>query len=454
MRIVLVILLIITTSGYAFILTDGDRQKIKSEDDIYELYRDGIIEYPDYLRLLDMWENEAAEMDVSTFKKRGSLRFKFEECPLDDKGIYIYHRLQYQTPRFGFGYLLEPRDRLRKKYVFFRNLCGVENIIVGNYTLRFGQGLVIGNSYKKDKVGELIDLSLYDRFSGVTGRLRINRVVLTPFYSDVCEEEIKGLNTRFDIAKCFNLGGTYYESDVEVFGADFSYKYKFLKFSGETAKVRGKGGGRYLELSYDLKDVSSLASFRDYDPDFYNPHSQSFAQVDDEPDDRDERGFYLESNFKFSKEFNLKTSFDQWSHPERKITDRELTGQIDCKPVSFFNLSARRRIKDENLAGTGGKKVRDYLNAEFLPVRKFEIDIFYGETRDRNSDNEGTIDNFYGTEVKLNMGKNTFRTKAKFSDEERQYYFYAKLKELEQVAISFSFKAVEEIYKVVCDYSW
>lgn len=438
--VVLIVCLAFVRQVAGFALTDWDKQKIKSEDDIYELYRDGVIEYSDYLHLLDMWENEAAEIDVSALEKHGSMRFKFEEDPLDDEEFYVYHRLQYQTPRFGFGYLLEPRDRLKKKYVFFRNICAVENIIVGNYTLRFGQGLVIGNSYRKDKIGELTDLSLYDRFSGVTGRLRINHVVLTPFYSDICEEKIKGLNARFDIAKCFNLGGTYlacrqtgYESDVDVFGADFSCKYEFLKFSGETAKVKGKGSGRYLELSYDLKNVSSLASFRDYAPDFYNPHSQSFAQADDEPDERDERGFYLESNFKFSKSFNLKASFDRWSHPERKITDRELTGEIYCKPASFFNLSARRRIKDE---------IKDYLNVEFLPCRKLELDVFWG----------WTADSFYGTEAKLNTGKNTFLAKAKFSEEERQYYFYTKLKEIKQVIISFSFRA--GIYKVVCDYSW
>ncbi|MFH1287999.1 MAG: hypothetical protein ABII25_04805 [bacterium] len=481
---ILIFILLFCPPVYAFTLTNWNGQEINSEEDIYQLYQEGLIEYFDYLRLLDIWENEEDEVDAAPLKKGGSLRVKFEEDPLDDEGLYIYHRLQYQLPRFGFGYLVE-RDqetnetefRLKKRYIFFKNFYGIENIIAGNYTLRFGHGLVIGNSYRKNKIGELTDLSLYDKFFGITGKLKINRVILTPFYSDVCQEEIRGLNTRFNITKYFNLGGTYYQSEidtnkVEVSGIDFFYRYGFLRFSGETARVQGKGGGRYLELSYDLKEVFSLVSFRDYDPNFYNLHSQSFAQVDDEPNDRDERGFYLESNFKFSKKFKFKTSFNQWSHPERKITDRELKGQVNYNPAPFLKLSARRRIRDEDLFKEGDKKIKDYLSGKFSPCEKFEIRGFYGKNGDKNSDNEKTIDIFWGTEIKLNTDKSIFLAKAKFNDNDindagdkkKEYYFYAKLKKMRQTALSFSFKTIhssedvfpnpEEIYKVVCDYTW
>lgn len=473
MRTTSAVILIILASfsiSYALTLTNWNGQEMNSEEDIYRFYREGLIEYLDYLHLLDIWENEEDKIDVPALKKGGKLRIKFEEDPLDDERLYIYHRLQYQAPRFEFGYFLE-RDqetngmafRFKKRYILFKNFYNAESIIIGNYTLRFGHGLVIGNSDRK-KIGESTDISLYDKFFGITGKLKINRVILTPFYSDVCLEEIKGLNARFEMTKYFNLGVTYYQSETdtdtdtdktEVSGIDFFYEYGFLKFSGETAKVKGKGAGRYLELSYDLKEVFSLVSFRDYDPNFYNFHSQPFAQVDDEPNGRDERGFYFESDFKFSKEFNLKTSFNQWSHPERKITDRELSGQVDCSPAPFLNLSASRRVKDEDLSKAGDKKIKDYLSGKFLPYKKFELSAFYGKD---------TVDDFWGTEIKLGTDRNVFLARAKFNDEERQYYFYTKLKEIKQVIISLSFKAIhssedvfpnpEEIYKVVWDYTW
>ncbi|MDD5772169.1 MAG: helix-hairpin-helix domain-containing protein [bacterium] len=571
----LLILFSFCSPVFAFTFTNWNEQETNSEEDIYRFYQEGSIGYFDYLRLLDIWENKIdinrAEIEdlldlpgvdtriaeaiveyrdktglfekisdlenvplltrdtykylrnfVEVFpsQKGGSLRVKLEEDPLDDEGFYIYHRLQYQTSLFGFGYLLE-RDqeiegysiengtpkkaeeenkfRLKKKYILFRDCYGIKDIIIGNYTLRFGKGLVIGNSDRKNKIGSLPDLSLYDKFFGITGKLKINRVTLTPFISkdtlnnnafpDVYREEVKGLNTRFDITKYFSMGGTYYRSEInkdfdfdlsaypdaakaEVYGIDFSYRYGFLKFSGETAKVKAKGRGSYLELSYDLKEIFSLISFRDFAPNFYNPHSQSFAQEDDEPNDRDERGFYFEEYFKFSRKFSLRTSFDQWSHPGRKITDRELGGQADCYPVSFFNLSASRRIKDEDMYKTGDKKIKDYLNGRFLLGKKIELAVFYGKDRASNSDIEDIIDNFWGYQVKLDNDRNIFLIRTKLSDDntdiagdkKKEYFFYAKLKEIRQIAIGFSFKAVhsseevspntQELYRFSCDYIW
>lgn len=575
--IVVLIFLIMSlcTSGHAFTLTNWNEQEINSEEDIYKFYKEGLIEYFDYMYLLDIWENKidinkaaiedlldlpgidagVAEsiikyrekigyfskisdlkkvpllskniyrnirnfINIYHFKKNGALKIKLEEDPLDDEGFYVYHRLKYQTPLFGFGYLLE-RDqevdnyslengspkkseeenkfRLKKKYVLLKDFFGINNIIIGDYTLRFGKGLVIGNFSSRNKIGALSDLSLYDKFFGTVLELKMNCFTLTPFYSrdrlnnnglsDVYQEEIKGLNAGFDVTEYFHLGGTYYRSeiekdfnfnlntypdnnDAEVSGIDFFYRYGSLRFSGETAKVKGKGGGKYLELYYDLKEILSLISFRDYAPDFYNPHSRSFAQEDDEPDDRDERGFYFESNFKFNKKFNIKTSFDQWAHAERKITDRELKGQITCSPVSFLRLLLKHKVRDEDLSGTGDKKIKDYISGRFSPWRKYELDVFYGEDRDRNSDSEDIIDNFWGYQVKSDNDKNIFLMRIKFSDDStniagdksKEYYFYAKIKKTKQIALSFSFKAVhssedvfpnpEEIYRVICDYSW
>ncbi len=194
--------------------------------------------------------------------------------------------------------------------------------------------------------------------------------------------------------------------------------------------------------------------------------------MDDEPNDRDERGFYFEENFKFSRGFNLKTSFDQWSHPERKITDRELAGQVNCYPVSFMNLLLKHQVKDEDLSKIGDKKIKDYLNGRFLFGRKFELDVFYAVDRDRNSDSEDIIDNFWGYQMKLDNDKNVFLIRTKLSDDntniagdkKKEYYFYAKLKEIRQITISFSFKAVhsseevfpnpQELYRLSCDYIW
>ncbi|MEW6086736.1 MAG: helix-hairpin-helix domain-containing protein [bacterium] len=578
MRTILVIFFIILalfSSTYAFTSTNLNGQEINSEEDIYRFYHEGLIEYFDYLRLLDIFENKidinqagiedlldlpgidikTAEriieyreksgdfskifdlqkvpllskdvyknirnfVDIFPLKEGGLVRVKLEEDPLDDEGLYVYHRLRYQTPWFGFGYILERDEevdnysiengnpkkqdeeikfRLKKKYVLLKDFFGIKNITAGDYTLRFGKGLVIGNSYSRNRIGILPDLSLYDKFFGTALELKINCVTLTPFYSknklnnngfpDVYQEEIKGLNTIFDVTKYFNLGGTYYKSGIkkdfdfnlngypdgneaEVSGMDFSYRYGSFRFSGETAKVKGKGGGKYMELYYDLKKVFSLISFRDYAPDFYNPHSQSFSQEDDEPDDRDERGFYFESNFKFRRDFTIRTSFDQWSHPGRKITDRELTGQISYYPVSFLRLWLKRRIRGEDLYGQEDKGIKDYIDGRFYIWRKFELDVFYGQNENKEFGSENIVDNFWGTEVKLESDKNIFLIRAKFNDDnitiagdkKREYYFYAKLREIKQVTLSFSFRAVhssedifpnpEEIYRIVFDCVW
>lgn len=238
-------------------------------------------------------------------------------------------------------------------HISLRNLGLIQNIIVGDYNIEFGQGVALGSRSTLSKGSETVDaLSRNARgikpylstdenmfFRGAAVQALFDNIRFNAFYSNkyldgtidsttqqikslvtdglhrtvtetarkhIVNEKFYGASFNYTFKDIFNFGVLYYNSK---FGNDFE-KETVLDPSGNTfnyfsASYNVRIGKLYVsgETSYSNKSISTINnasimidkdfalvfSYRNYSKDYWSFHSNAFGEKDGT---QNERGFY------------------------------------------------------------------------------------------------------------------------------------------------------------------
>ncbi len=321
-----------------------------------------------------------------TFRSRLSTDLQKREGFIDNKfagsPYHVYNRLKIN---YGNNYqagLLAEKDAGEKSltdfssfYLELKDAGVIDNIIVGDYQLQFGNGLALSGGYGISKGSGAVFPVAKNYFSsrpysssyecnffrGITGAFSFNDFHITTFFSrnsfdakidslsdqilstplggfhrtlneinsiDKASESLLGISLSFDFNKNINAGILYFhssfsnaftQSDFKKSGSNFNYYSLFYNLYLENVCING-------ESAFDSKAVSSLASvqiaaskyftfvtsFRNYPYNYVNLHGAGFGERTGATNN--ELGYY--SGFKWSTVFGtVNFYFDQYYFP-------------------------------------------------------------------------------------------------------------------------------------------
>lgn len=294
----------------------------------------------------------------------------------------IYNRfLAEHSNKFRVGALIE-KDAGEKRlndfttfHLQIKNLDFIKNIIVGDYTFEFGQGLAMWSRYAFSKGSEAVEVlprnsrglipylstdetqflrgisfvSSYDKFSlsaffsskyfdasvdsvsNLITALRIDGLHRTTneiSKKNNVSEKIFGTAIEYDIPEYGNVGILFYKSilsnkferksildpDSDQFNflsASYNFGYDKINLNGETSFGQ-KGFATLNTLQLTVnKNFSLVFSYRNYSKEYWNNHSNGFGERD-----------FAQNEIGFYSGFRLKTIygtfnfyFDQFSFP-------------------------------------------------------------------------------------------------------------------------------------------
>jgi len=309
----------------------------------------------------------------------------------------IYHKLRYQLgERLHAGLLLE-KDSGERRWddlrLFYISSQVTKNfsLLVGNYQLEIGQGLVLWGPYGFFKSADAVfpirktgrgfrGYTSVDENAALFGggaKLDLVNFEVTAFASrtdnkDTVAESVIGGRIQYARTNRWSIGGTFYISsfdkeienpdlfrnrfefrgrDNHVAGLDWEWHSKHLVLFGEAA--RSKSGGRALiaGAQIDLERIQLALLFRNYDRDFQNFHGFGFAEVNGTT--QNERGYYTGLHYKVTRSTTLSAFHDIFFHPWRTFFEplpfegQETLVQLEQKVGRQIKLTLRFRSQEK-----------------------------------------------------------------------------------------------------------
>ncbi|MGE5400610.1 MAG: helix-hairpin-helix domain-containing protein [Ignavibacteriales bacterium] len=326
----------------------------------------------------------------------------------------IYNRIQlYNHSKYMLGLTFE-KDAGEKSltdftsfYLSVRNFSCFNAIIVGDYSVQFGQGLALWGPYGFLKGSEAIN-NLHKPessiipytgsdenrfFRGAALSIPLSNFTLTPFYSanrldasvdtstgkitslltsgyhrstgeldrkDKVKESIYGLRVDYN-TNDFRAGILYYNSEFShsflneapddlsgnrfgIFSLSCKLHYEKLFFSGEAAFSRSKAAFiNSLEIKLN-KNISSVVSIRNYPSGFTALHSNAFGGSSGAAND--ESGVYTGLRIQ-STYGKINIYFDQFRHVRTSSAfpsnGNDLSIDLSLPPVYDLKMSLRYR---------------------------------------------------------------------------------------------------------------
>ncbi len=331
----------------------------------------------------------------------------------------VYNRLKVDIGEDLSLGLLAEKDAYERSYGDF--LCGyfhvqglgfVDQVVLGNYELDFGEGLLFSPPRFTMKTSGIIKrpgkgLEPYgssDENSSLLGcafSTTLGGFEFVPFYSrstldatldengeveslyesgyhrtqteldkvDRVTEELFGGRVDFGRSDWLKAGFTGYWSRYDpafcpeeetyytfsgdrfsLVSADFDLLAGGLELFGEYAKSAGLGEGTVLGSIVSLPPAEISTVFRKFDDDFYSPHSAAFA----DGKDQNELGAFGAIGYRLSKRTKLKAYFDLFEHPKPAyrapfpISGEEAFGEIEHRLIKDLTLHIRYRSKGKD----------------------------------------------------------------------------------------------------------
>jgi len=358
-------------------------------------------------------------------QKNGWIRFNLSDVENDGKSCYgrLYTKTQLSNLFFGMAAKHEDDEQYRwKEGIQAAPLCyetvspwdleklflawqgnGVlKEVVLGNYSARFGSGLVFNDAHRRGVSGELYpdySTSTYrQRGVGVSMewkcnlgnlRYRICPTVFTSFseypvslpkeitgldrerkIGDVYFEKLFGEDLTFKLTRHSAVGLTWYRSWIEkhldftfdnfpnrkllsCLGFHFNTRIRKLNFYGEIARNVNNANAIYLAISNMTKKIYWELAYRNYDKYFENPHSYGYADADsdslDPYGDIDEVGSYLLLRYVPYPKLALKLFYDGWQHPSSHITENEIRSAFDYKLANSVEIGSSTKWYNEDL---------------------------------------------------------------------------------------------------------
>jgi hypothetical protein len=337
------------------------------------------------LTFTDIFENKNKQIRLN-LRTRGIYDLQKEEAYQTNKfpnsRWKTYNRfIAEHSNKFRISALIEkdPGEKRINDFTTFhlqiKNFDFIKNIIIGDYTFEFGQGLTMWSRYAFSKGSEAVEVlprnsrglipylstdenqflrgiafvSSYEKFtlsaffsskyldasvdstSNLITALRIDGLHRTEneiSKKNNVNEKLFGASIEFDITEYGNVGLLFYKSfysngfknnflldptgnQFSYFSASYNFGFDKINLNGETAF--GKNGFATLN-SLELivdKNLSLVFSYRNYNKEYWNNHSNGFGERDFA---QNEVGFYSGIRLKtIYGTFNF--YYDQFSFP-------------------------------------------------------------------------------------------------------------------------------------------
>ena len=380
----------------------------------------------------------------------GWIRFNLSEVENDGKSAYgrLYAKTQLKNLIFGVAARHEDDKQYRWKegvetvspwnlekfFLAWQGEGFFKEIVLGNYSARFGSGLVFNDAHRRARSGRL-----YPDYSTSTYRQRgigismksecklgslhylICPTVFTSFseypvslpkeitglererkIGDVYFERLFGADLTFKLNPYSAIGLTWYRSWIEkhldfvfddfpnreslsCFGFHFNTRIKQLDFYGEIARNVNDANAVYLAISNMTKKTYWELAYRNYDTDFENPHSYGYADADsdslDPYGDIDEVGSYLLLRYAPHPRLTLKLSYDGWRHPSSHITENEIRGAFEYKLVDVVEIGSSTKWYNEELTEYDESKRATVTWLKIQPTPDWRLTTVYRLSR-------------------------------------------------------------------------
>lgn len=392
----------------------------------------------------------------------GWIRLNLSEVESDGKSCYgrLYAKTQFNERRLGLknlfvGMAAKHEDdeqyrwengtkafsvwNLEKFFLAWQGEGIFQELVLGDYSARFGSGLVFNSAHRRGRSG-----GLYPDYSTSTYRQRgigisteWTRIYPTIFASfseypvslpkeltglerkrkiyDVYFERLFGGDLTFQLSQNSTFGLTWYRSWIEkhldfrfdnfpnreilsCFGFHFNTKIRQLDFGGEIAQSANGGNAGYFAISSMTKKIDWTLAYRNYSTDFENPHSYGPADADNELldpyGDIDEVGSYLLLRYVPNPRLTLKLYYDGWRHPSSHITENKIYAAFEYKFADWIETGSYKKWQNEGIVDYDESKKTTVTWLKLLPAPDWRLTTVYRSARRKELPKEVDYDDY------------------------------------------------------------
>jgi len=348
----------------------------------------------------------------------------------------FYQSLCLDWKNFNLNFLNEKDSGERNYFDFYsasfslNNLSFIDRLVVGNYRLSFGQGIIFSpklglckgynttkqpiksSSYVKPYTSASENFSLY----GVATQLSYKNIRFTPYYSkykldaslknnyitsiydlgyhrttteqkkkDKTSELLCGFNLSFGGKNNIGLNITHLEFEHKFLQPELSQKYNLFSleynlfynnffFFGETAFSQNKLA-HISGLYFEIDSFNNLIIYRNYHNDFPTFHGNPFhagGKFDNED------GLYYGIDFNIFSDFDCSVYFDIYNFPHgSNYTSIPSYGIEKLISLSWDNNKTWLRFSYKNSNKDSWKNINDVSKLYKINKSRFRLDLKY-----------------------------------------------------------------------------
>ena len=145
-----------------------------------------------------------------------------------------------------------------------------------------------------------------------------------------------------------------------LMGSDFEIPIRDMELFGEVGYSLDRGWGTIVGILYHLRPLDAAILYRNYDEEFYSPHSSAFSNSDDE----NEAGSFAQLSYRLSPETTLRGYLDLYRYPERRYFEdlptkgREFRGEIEHRFRENLEVEGRIWKKGKEEYSSEDERIR------------------------------------------------------------------------------------------------
>jgi hypothetical protein len=288
-----------------------------------------------------------------------------------------------------FYLLWQPKQYSRYGYI--------KRLILGNYSAGFGSGLTFNDArrLKPDGIYPDYTLSSY-RQRGLSLQAEYKRLKPTLFASYSNFEQLVGMDIAVRLPFSSESGLSWYSSSTQsrAYGIHFDSQQKLMQLRAEvTRKIESKFA-LFGEISSHFDKGSLLVSFRRYGANFVNPHSYSYADSDDEPNNRDEFGVRFQLKYLLTPKLKLFGNYDQWKHPSSNLSENRGQMSLRYELSKFIEVVVSTKFHDEDISTGDMPQISQWSWVKWQPTSRFSLTSAYSQNKSDKSDKSDDSDDY------------------------------------------------------------
>lgn len=269
----------------------------------------------------------------------------------------------------------------------------IKRLILGNYSAGFGSGLTFNDARRQKPDGIYPDYTLSQyRQRGLSLQAEYKRLKPTLFVSDSNFEQLVGMDIAVRLPFSSETGLSWYSSSTQsrAYGIHFDSQQKLMQLRAElTRKIESKFESKFAlfgEISSHFDKGSLLVSFRRYGANFVNSHSYSYADSDDEPNNRDELGVRFQLKYLLTPKLRLFGNYDQWKHPSSNLSENRGQMLLGYEFSKFIEVVVSTKFHDEDISTGDMPQISQWCWVKWQPTSRFSLTSAYNQNKSDKSD--------------------------------------------------------------------